>query len=222
MDSSSNPGGFAPPDPPSPSLAGTPSPAPLRRAANRARPPAGATRPAAAFRDGLRRVNGAPVLVCGMFAITLLVSLPLSTALGGMIQEHLGRSLAADAAAAGADYDWWQEFSAQATGLGKTFAPTIVGFGAVLDNLESLLDNRRLAVTIAGATCAWLVIWSFLSGGVIDRLARARPNPELRLFRGLRYAFLAVHAAGPGRAPRVLRAVRGHSCMDVRHLVSRV
>ena len=182
MDSSSNPGDFAPPAPPSPSLAEAPSPAPLRRVANRSRPPAGATRPAAAFRDGMRRVNGAPVLVCGMFAITLLVSLPLSTALGGMIQQHLGRSLAADAAAAGADYDWWQEFSAQATGLGKTFAPTIVGFGAVLDNLESLLDNRRLAVTIAGATCAWLVIWSFLSGGVIDRLARARPTRSSGFF----------------------------------------
>ena len=117
-----------------------------------------------------------------------------------MIQEHLGRSLAADAAAAGADYDWWQEFSAQATGLGKTFAPTIVGFGAVLDNLESLLDNRRLAVTIAGATCAWLVIWSFYRASVIDRSARAQPA-ELRLLRGLRDAFLAVHAAGPGRAP---------------------
>src|SRR6476660_6364435 len=148
MDSSSNPGDFAPPAAPSPSLAEAPSPAPLRRVANRSRPPVGATRPAAAFRDGMRRVNGAPVLVCGMFAITLLVSLPLSTALGGMIQEHLGRSLAADAAAAGADYDWSQEVSAQAAGLGKTFSPTIVAFGAVLDNLESLLDNRRLAVTI--------------------------------------------------------------------------
>ena len=34
------------------------------------------------------------------------------------------------------NYDWWQEFSAQATGLGTTFVPSIVGFGAVLDNLE--------------------------------------------------------------------------------------
>ncbi len=52
----------------------------------------------------------------------------------------------------------------------------------MLDNLESLLDNQRLAVTIAGATCAWLVIWSFLSGGVIDRLARARPTRSAGFF----------------------------------------
>ena len=33
-----------------------------------------------------------------------------------MIAAHLGQSLAAEAAAAGTNYDWWQEFSAQACG----------------------------------------------------------------------------------------------------------
>jgi hypothetical protein len=130
----------------------------------------------------MRRVHSAPVLVCGMVATTLLVSLPLSIALGGMIEKHLGRSLAADTAAAGTDNDWWQEFSAQASGLGTTFVPTVVGFGAVLDNLSGLLDNRARAVTVVGVTCAWLVIWSFLSGGVIDRLARARPTRSAGFF----------------------------------------
>jgi hypothetical protein len=128
----------------------------------------------AAFGDGMRRVNGAPMVLAGMFMVTLLIALPLSYALRGMIAAHLGRSLAADAAAAGANYDWWQEFSAQATGLGTTFVPSIVGFGAVLDNLSGLLDDLPLASTVAGATAAWLLVWSFLSGGVIDRLARAR------------------------------------------------
>ena len=136
----------------------------------------------ASLRDGMRRVNGAPLIVCGMFAVTLLVALPLSVALGGMIEAHLGRSLAADAAAAGVDYDWWQEFSSQATGLGTTFVPSIVGTGAVLDNLSGLADNLPLAVTITGVTCAWLVIWSFLSGGVIDRYARGRPTRATGFF----------------------------------------
>ena len=79
-----------------------------------------------------------------MFAVTLLIALPLSIVLDGMIEAHLGRSLAADAAAAGTNYDWWQEFSAQATGLGTTFVPCVAGFGAVLDNLSGLADNRPL------------------------------------------------------------------------------
>lgn len=127
-----------------------------------------------AFLEGARRVNGAPWVLAGMVAVTLLVALPLSLALRGMIETHLGGSLVADAVADGTSYDWWQEFSAQASGLGNTFAPSIIGFGAVLDNLTALLDNLRLASTIAGVTAAWMVVWSFLSGGVLDRLARGR------------------------------------------------
>jgi hypothetical protein len=113
-------------------------------------------------------------MLAGMCLVTLLAALPLSLALRGMIEAHLGQSLVAEAVAAGADYQWWQEFLSQATGLGSTFAPSIVGVGAVLDNLDALADNRPMAATIAGVTAAWLLLWSFLSGGVIDRLARAR------------------------------------------------
>lgn len=127
-----------------------------------------------AFREGVRRVNGAPWLVIGITLMTLLVALPLSLALHGMIEDHLGRSLAAESAAQGTNYEWWQEFGAQATGLGQTFVPSIIGFGAVLDNLSNFLDNTVMAPTIAGITIAWLVIWSFLSGGILDRLARGR------------------------------------------------
>jgi hypothetical protein len=132
--------------------------------------------PWSAFRDGVRRVNGAPLLLAGMVAVTLLIALPLSFVLRDMIETHLGRSLAADAVADGTSSDWWQEFSGQASGLGTTFAPSIIGFGAVLDNLSGLLDNLPLAATITGATGAWMAVWTFLSGGVLDRLARARPT----------------------------------------------
>jgi hypothetical protein len=137
---------------------------------------------AAAFRDGLRRVNGAPVVVAGLCLVTLLVALPLSIALRGMIAAQLGASLVAERVAAGGDQQWWQEFLFQSSGLGSTFRPTIVGFGAVLHNLSGFLDNRPLAATIVGATIAWMVIWSFLSGAVIDRLARNRPTRAAGFF----------------------------------------
>jgi len=130
----------------------------------------------AAFRDGVARVNRAPVLLLGLSATTLLIALPLSLTLRGMIAAHLGGSLAAETAASGANYDWWQEFSAQATGLATTFAPSIIGFGAVLDNIAGLADNLPMATSIAVVVGAWLVVWSFLSGGVLDRYARNRPT----------------------------------------------
>jgi hypothetical protein len=135
-----------------------------------------------AFREGFRRVNRAPSVLVGMFLVTLLVALPLSLALRGMIDSHLGQSLVADSVASGVNYEWWQEFSAQAVGLASTFSPSVIGFGAVLQNLSGLLDNTPLAATIAGATIAWLVIWSFLSGGVLDRFARDRPTRTAGFF----------------------------------------
>ena len=119
-------------------------------------------------------MNGAPALFAGLCLVTLLVALPLSLALRGMLEAHFGNSLIAQSAAAGADYEWWQEFLSQATGLGATFLPSIIGFGAVLENLSAFLDNAPMAATIAGVTTAWMLIWSFLSGGVLDRLARDR------------------------------------------------
>lgn len=130
----------------------------------------------AAFRDGVRRVNSAPLILAGAIATTLLIALPLAIALRGMIAAHLGTSLTADTVAAGANYDWWQEFTSQATGLGTTFIPAIIGFGAVLENISNLLDNQPMAATIAGAAAAWMVIWTFLSGGILDRYARQRPT----------------------------------------------
>lgn len=130
----------------------------------------------AAVRDGIRRVNRAPMVLAGLFLLTLFVALPLSIALSGMIEAQLGDSLVADTLVERASSDWWQEFSAQASGLGTTFVPSIIGFGAVLNNLTAILDNLPMATTIAGATGAWLVLWSFLSGGVLDRYARQRPT----------------------------------------------
>ena len=129
-----------------------------------------------AFRDGIRRVNHAPLVLAGMVLVTLLLALPLSVALRGMLEAHLGSSAAAELAAERANDEWWEEFTAQATGLGTTFTPSIIGFAAVLENTGGLLDGQPLAATITGVTAAWLVIWSFLSGGILDRYARQRPT----------------------------------------------
>ena len=135
-----------------------------------------------AFLAGIRRVNRSPLILFGMFLVTLLIALPLSIALRGMLEAHLGASLAADRAAAAANYEWWQEFSAAASGLGTTFVPTIIGFGAVLNNWSGLVDNLPMATTVVGATVAWMVIWTFLIGGVMDRYARNRPTRTAGFF----------------------------------------
>src|SRR5205814_414539 len=126
--------------------------------------------------DGIRRVGRAPAILLGVWALTIFVSLPLTLVLREMIAQHLGSSLAGERAAAGVDYDWMQEFGDQATGVGVTFRPTIIGFGAALDNLSAFLDNTSRPLVIVSAATAYMLLWLFLAGGIIDRYARERPT----------------------------------------------
>jgi hypothetical protein len=126
------------------------------------------------WRDGLRRVAAAPAIAIGVYFITLLSALPLALSLREALQDHLGSSLAAGEAADGVNYDWWQEFSGQATGIGTTFTPTIIGFATTLDSISGLLDRRALSTPIAWTLGLYLAAWMFVTGGILDRYARGR------------------------------------------------
>ena len=144
-------------------------------------------------------MSSAPAVAVGVFALTFLLALPLAVALRGEIRSHLGSSLMAGEVTDGVNVTWWQEFTAQATGLGTTFSPTILGFAATLDNLSSVLDGRAEIAPIGGALAVYLAGWTFLSGGIIDRYARQRPTRThgffaasgVYFFRFLRLAVVA-------------------------------
>ncbi|PYR32297.1 MAG: hypothetical protein DMF92_02585, partial [Acidobacteria bacterium] len=126
--------------------------------------------------EGLRRVSRAPALLAGVWVLTFAISLPLAIVMRGMLADHLGRSLAADTALGGVNYEWMQEFASQASGVGVTFRPTIIGFGALLDNLSAFVDAAARPAVIVAAAAAYILVWLFLAGGIIDRLARDRPS----------------------------------------------
>lgn len=130
--------------------------------------------PIAAFIDGVNRVKRAPALIIGLWLATVAVALPFAVMLQALIGEHLGSSLAAEGAAAGVNYDWWNEFLAQTSGIGVSFVPAIIGFAAVMKNLSSVVDATGFPAVIAIAVSAHMILSLFLVGGVIDRLARDR------------------------------------------------
>jgi hypothetical protein len=132
--------------------------------------------------EGWKRVRSAPALLLGVYVVTIVIAVPLAITMRGLLQTHLGPSLAAEGAAEGVNYDWWQEFSSQATGIGTTFTPTIIGFAATLNTISSLLDGQRAVAPIAGALALYLAAWTFLSGGMIDRYARQRPLGTVGFF----------------------------------------
>jgi len=154
--------------------------------------------------DGWGRVLGAPAVAAGMLALTIAAAVPFALVLRGEIEAHLGRSLMATSAADGVNFDWWQEFSAQASGVSATFTPAIIGSASTLDHLSRVLDADGAIVPIAGLVIAYLLVWTFLSGGVLDRYARRRRTRAYGFFgasgacfwRLLRLGFIAAVVYG--------------------------
>ena len=154
-----------------------------------------------AFVDGVNRVKRAPWLVLGLWLTTILLTLPLAITLQAMLAGHLGSSVAAEEAAAGVNFDWWNEFLAQAAGVGQSFVPAIIGFAAVVKNLSGVADAQGLPVVIAAAVSAHIVLSMFLLGGVMDRLARDRAIGTSGFFAAsgvyfVRFLRLGIVAAG--------------------------
>jgi hypothetical protein len=137
-----------------------------------------------AFLDGIRRVNEAPAILTCVFIVTLLTALPFSLVLRDSLRAHLGNSLAADEALRGVNYQWWSEYSAAqpAGSIARTFGTSVIGFAVVLDNISTLLDRaaRPSALLMLGA--AYLLLWLFLAGGILDRYARNRPTRAHEFF----------------------------------------
>ena len=127
-----------------------------------------------AWLDGLGRVLKAPALLAGVYLVALTTAVPLGLVVRNGIATHLGESVAADTAATGVNWEWWEEFQAQATGVERTFEPRIIGFAVVLGNLSDFLDQETPESSVVVAVGVYLAAWTFLVGGVIDRLARQR------------------------------------------------
>ena len=153
-----------------------------------------------ALASGLGRVLSAPVVLAGLYLVTLLTAVAAGLVVRASVATHLGSSVAADAMADGVNADWWDEFTAQAHGLERTFTPSIIGFAAVLTNLSALADAEEQEPAVIALAGAYLLMWTFLIGGVLDRYARQRATRSAGFFSAcgvyfLRFLRLAVVAA---------------------------
>ena len=128
-----------------------------------------------AFLEGWRRVLGAPALTAGLLLVTIATALPLALVMRSSLADHLGSSLTAERLLEGWDARWAAEFSAQARGLAATFTHEILGAGGTIAALSAVADGQRPPTPILAAAVVYGLIWLFLSGGILDRLARARP-----------------------------------------------
>lgn len=159
-----------------------------------------------AFLEGWRRVARFPLGLLGMAAVLAAATLPAAVWLGASIERHLGDSLVASRVAGGVDLRWWDEFSSAAA-PGRSFSPALIGGAAPVSTYSDLLDGYGPPPEAAGALLIALLLWLFLSGGILDRYARGRRVGargffgasgvfffrflRLALLTGLAYAFIA-------------------------------
>jgi hypothetical protein len=125
--------------------------------------------------EGWRRALAAPVVVVGVMGMTAALALPLAVLVGREVEQQLGSSATADRLVHGWDVEWAGEFSDRATALGHTLTHEIVGFGATLDTLSRIVDRNPPDVSLFLPIGIYLMLWLWLSGGILDRLARGRP-----------------------------------------------
>ena len=125
-----------------------------------------------AFIGGLRRVAAAPSLLLGAYGLALAVILGMQ-----LIPDGGGAAQPRPAAAAGA-----------LAGITHTFGPGLVGFAAVLSILGDLYAARPLGAA-AGMAVAGVAAWTFLAGGIVDRLARQQGTGSSAFLATCRHHF---------------------------------
>ena len=135
---------------------------------------------------GLQRVLGSPMIILTLYAAGLMVAVPLAVIMRGVLQGSMGASLVDERMTEGFDMHWYGEFNAGASGLAETFGPQVTGFLPVLGNLERLLDGTVFGVNgiIVLAGMIYLLVWAYLSGGIIDRYAQPMGATSPERFHG--------------------------------------
>lgn len=148
-----------------------------------------------AFLDGLSRTNRTGGMLAGLFIISIVVALPLAVTMSDTLESAIGASVVHENLRTGFDMDWYGEFQFGRGDLGTTFSPSIIGAGALLNNVEALLDGGIFGGNraIVGLGILYGLLWTFFAGGVISIYTDTETYSRERFFgASARYFFRLV------------------------------
>lgn len=119
-----------------------------------------------------------------LLVINLAFSMILAVPMYHSLKDSFGNSLVGERMAEGFDYLWWEEYRDEAQGLEKTFTPSIIGKGAILNNLEGLIQLRifDLPSIILIFGLLYLILHTFLAGGILSLFRKGDTKFSLRDF----------------------------------------
>ena len=128
--------------------------------------------PLVAFLDGVRTVALRPHVLLATYVATLVVVMPMSVAIAGMLRNLIQSTPLAEETTRSVPLAVWDAIGRQSNGLASTFTPAILGIAAPLDNVSAMLEGRTPVAAIMAAAAAYGCVWILLWGGVIGALAR--------------------------------------------------
>lgn len=123
-----------------------------------------------AFLEGLRRTNRTPGLLLALFLFNFAIALPMAATMSRAIESSIGPSAVHENLRSGFDLDWFGEFQSGRADIGTTLSPSIIGSGALMNNIETLLDGSffNQYTGIIGLGLLYVIAWTFFAGGIID------------------------------------------------------
>lgn len=146
---------------------------------------------------GLWRALTSPGLALGLWLVNVVVALPAAVVMSRSIESSLGSSQVYETMQEGFDMGWYGEFESRAKGLETTFTPTVLGAGAMYNNLEAWLSGGMFQwfSGIVGMGALYALIWTFLLGGVLERLGPSRGGSKRFFSAGGRFFFRFLRLA---------------------------
>jgi hypothetical protein len=149
-----------------------------------------------AIESGLRRALRAKRMAVALWLVSLLVALPVAWTMGAILEKSIGTGLVQEKLKESFDFDWYWKFSDEAGGIATTFTPSVVGAGAFYDNLQAWVtgDMFEAFPGLVALGILYALLWTFLMGGVLERLARPEERASLPGFvqAGGRYFYRFV------------------------------
>lgn len=136
------------------------------------------------FAKGFTATGRVTRMVLLLYVVNLLFAMILAFPMYHSLRDSFGSSLVGDRMAEDFDYLWWQEFKDESQGIEKTFGPSIIGKGAILNNLEGLIQLRifRLPPVILVTGLIYIILHTFLAGGILSIFNQESPKFSMKKF----------------------------------------
>lgn len=138
------------------------------------------------FIKGFKTTKKTARMVLLLFIVNLAFAMILAVPMYHSLKDSFGDSLVGEGMAKGFDMLWWEEYRDQSEGLAKTFTPSIIGKGAILNNLEGLILMTFFALppVILIFGLIYIIFRTFLAGGILSTFNLNESKFSLKKFFG--------------------------------------